>query len=251
MTTHACGIDVGGSGVKGGLVDLETGQVIGEIAKVATPHPATREAVTEACAQVAEMLNLPEGTPVGISFPAPIVHGEIPFMANLDQGWVGANIKQIMSERLNRPVTVLNDGDAACVGEWAFGAAKGIPGTVIVTTLGTGIGAGMVVNGRLVPNLELGHLEVDGHDAETRASARVKTEENLSWEEFAARLQRYYSTLEKLTWPDLIVVGGGVSENADKFLPLLDLRTRIVPATLENTAGIVGAAWVAREATQE
>lgn len=242
MSQRACGIDIGGSGVKGGLVDLATGEVIGDVVSVVTPTPATREAVIDACREVVERLSLEPATPVGISFPAPIVHGSIPFMANLDQEWVGTNIDELMAASLGHPTTVLNDGDAAALGEWAFGAAHNVQGTVIVTTLGTGIGAGIVVNGALVPNLELGHLEVDGYDAETRASARVKREENLSWEEWAKRLQRYYSTVEKLFWPDLIVVGGGVSENADKFLPLLDLRTPIIPAVLENRAGIVGAA---------
>lgn len=245
----ACGIDVGGSSVKGGLVDTSTGELIDQVVSVSTPEPATRDAVVDACRQVVEALGTGREARVGISFPAPIVHGEIPFMANLDQEWVGTRIDELMSRALGRTATVLNDGDAAALGECAFGAAKDVPGTVIVTTLGTGIGAGVVVDGALVPNLELGHLEIDGFDAETRASARVKTVEGLDWPQFAERLQRYYSTLEKLFWPDLIVVGGGVSENADRFLPLLELRTRIVAATLENRAGIVGAAVEAAKRT--
>ena len=242
MPTHAVGIDIGGSGVKGGVVDQQTGRIVSQIIRVKTPQPSTPESVSDAIYDVLETLNVDQQTPVGISFPAPIVRGGIPFMANLDQSWVGIDIARMMSETLGHPTTVVNDADAAALGEVTYGAAKGVDGVVIVTTLGTGIGSGIVIDGKLFRNVELGHLEIDGYDAESRASARAKTEENLSWEEFAARLQRYYSHVEMLFSPDLFVVGGGVSENADKFLPLLALRTPIIPATLQNAAGIVGAA---------
>lgn len=242
MATIGCGIDIGGSGVKGALVDLDTGEFIGERIRIATPQPSTPEAVADVCRQIIEGLQVPEGVAVGISFPAPIVHGVIPFIANLDQSWVGVDINALMSERLGRPVHTLNDADAAGLGEVVYGAAQGVAGTVILTTLGTGIGSALVVDGVLVPNTELGHLEIDGHDAETRASSAQKTQQDLSWKKWAKRLQRYYSHVEMLFSPDLFVVGGGVSKNHEKFLPLLDLKAPIVPAALLNTAGIVGAA---------
>lgn len=248
MAKQACGIDIGGSGVKGGVVDLESGDVISDIVKVATPQPSTPESVTEACRQLVEQLNVSADVPVGISFPAPIVRGVIPFMANLDQAWVGQNVNELMEAKIGHPTVVVNDADAAALGEAVYGAAKGVDGVVIVTTLGTGIGTGVILNGQLLPNTELGHLEIDGHDAEKRAAASVKTAEDLTWEQFAERLQRYYEHVEMLFSPDVFVVGGGVSENADKFLPLLNLRARIIPATLQNTAGIVGAALAAKGA---
>ncbi len=228
MRQVGCGIDIGGSGVKGALVDLGTGEFIGERVRIPTPMPATPEAVAGVCRQIIDALEVEPGTPVGVSFPAPIIHGTVPFMANLDQSWVG-----------------LNDADAAGLAEVAFGAAKGVSGTVIVTTLGTGIGSAVIVDGTLVPNVELGHLEIDGHDAEKRASSAQKELQDLSWKKWAKRLQRYYSHVEMLFSPDLFVVGGGISKKHEKFLPLLDLRTPIVPAALLNTAGIVGAAYAA------
>ncbi|MCI1896258.1 MAG: ROK family protein [Ancrocorticia sp.] len=242
MAQRACGIDIGGSGVKGGVVDLETGAIIGNIAKVVTPQPSTPTSVIEACHDVMTQLDVPADVPVGISFPAPVVHGTIPFMANLDQAWVGVDIASLMEQRIGHRVAVVNDADAAALGEATFGAAKGVGGVIIVTTLGTGIGSGVILDGKLLPNTELGHLEIDGYDAEKRAAASIKTAEDLTWEQYAARLQRYYSHVEMLFSPDLFVVGGGVSENAGKFLPLLKLRTPIIPAMLRNTAGIVGAA---------
>ena len=246
MATKACGIDIGGSGVKGAIVDIETGELLTDIAKVVTPEPATPASVTGAVADVAIQLEVPQDMRVGVSFPAPILHGKIPWMANLDQSWVGVEINEYMSQHLNRTVTVINDADAATIGEGFYGAGAGRDGTVIMTTLGTGIGVGVLVDGKLVPNLELGHLEIDGVDYETKAAARWRTIEDLSWEEYAARLQKYYGTLEKLMWPDLIMVGGGVSENADKFLPLIELQNaEIIPAILRNKAGIAGAARAA------
>ncbi|MBD3689726.1 ROK family protein [Nanchangia anserum] len=242
MTSYAIGIDIGGSGVKGALVNAHTGTLESDVHTVATPYPATPQAVLDACARVVELIGGPEDAPIGISFPAPIVHGRIPFMANLDQEWVGITITDLVSERLNRHTVVVNDGDAAAIGEYTFGAAADVDGVVVVTTLGTGIGSGIVVNGTLVPNTELGHLEIDGNEAEKRASAKVKTDENLDWEQYTQRLQRYYEHVEMLFSPDLFVIGGGISENADKFIPNLKLRTPVRCAGLRNTAGIVGAA---------
>lgn len=243
--TLACGIDIGGSGVKGALVDVSTGELVSSFVSVETPRPATLETVSRACRTLCQELDVQKDIPVGISFPAPIQHGRIPFMANLDKSWVGCHIHEEMGAILGRSITAVNDADAAALGEAHFGAAAGVEGEVIVITLGTGIGSGVVIDGVLVPNVELGHVEIDGYDAETRASARVKTLENLGWEEYAARLQRYFSHIEMLFSPDLFVVGGGISENHEKFLPLLSLRTPIVPAQLQNRAGIVGAAWAA------
>lgn len=249
MTTVACGIDIGGSGVKAALVDLGTGEFIGERIRIATPKPATPEAVAEVCRQLLEQLNVGPEIPVGIAFPAPVIHGVIPFMANLDDSWVGVDVNALMDSVLGRDVVPLNDADAAGLAEIAYGAAKGVEGVVIITTLGTGIGSAIVVDGTLVPNTELGHLEIDGYDAEKRASSGQKTLQDLSWKKWAKRLQRYYGHVEMLFSPDLFVVGGGVSKNHEKFMPLLKLKTPMVPAKLFNTAGIVGAAWYAASKT--
>ena len=238
----ACGIDIGGSGVKGALVDLETGEFVGERVRIDTPRPSTPEAVAEVCRQIIERLGVEPDVPVGITFPAPIVHGSVRFMANLDKSWEGVDVNELMTRVLGRRSYALNDADAAGLAEVAYGAAKGVRGTVIVTTLGTGIGSAVIVDGTLVPNTELGHLEIDGHDAESRASSRQREIHDMSWKKWAKRLQRYYGHVEMLFSPDLFVVGGGVSKKHDKFLPLLDLRAPIVPAKLLNTAGIVGAA---------
>jgi len=245
MSAHACGIDIGGSGVKGALVDLDTGEFVGERVRIDTPTPSTPDAVAQTAAAVLDRLGVGADVPVGITFPAPIIHGVVAFMANLDQSWTGADVNELMMRHLGRPVTALNDADAAGLAEVAFGAATGVSGEVIVTTQGTGIGSAIIVDGTLVPNTELGHLELDGHDAESMASAGQKTLQGLSWEEWAQRLQRYYSHVEMLFSPDLFVVGGGVSSNHAKWMPLLHLKTPMVPAKLFNTAGIVGAAYEA------
>ncbi|MFJ3407347.1 polyphosphate--glucose phosphotransferase [Promicromonospora sp. NPDC090134] len=245
MADLAFGIDIGGSAIKAGRVDLGSGSVQTRLSHVATPMPSTPEAIIAAMDRLLDLHGVSSTMPVGISIPAPVVHGVVPSMANLDQKWTGVDVPTLVEARLGHPVTVVNDADAAALGEVGFGAAKGVAGTVIVTTLGTGIGSGVVVDGRLVPNVELGHLEIDSFDAETRASARQKNTENLSWEQWAARLQRYYSHVEKLFSPDLFVVGGAISEQSAHFLPLLDLRTPIVPAVLRNRAGVIGAALAA------
>jgi len=169
--------------------------------------------------------------------------------ANIDPAWIGTDARSLLSDKLGRPVTVVNDADAAGLGELQFGAAHNAGGLVLVSTLGTGIGSALFYKGVLIPNSELGHLEIDGHDAEQRAASSVKEDKNLSWQEWADRLQRYYSHVEDLFWPDLIVVGGGVSRKSDKFLPLLRLRAPIVAAQLQNSAGIIGAAWLACNST--
>lgn len=248
MTQIACGIDIGGSGVKSALVDLSTGEFVGERIRIETPKPATPDAVAEVCRELLDRLEVGPQIPVGVAVPAPVIHGVVPFIANLDPSWANVNVNELMERHLGRPVHTLNDADAAGIAEVAYGAAKDVSGTIILTTQGTGIGSAIIVNGVLVPNTELGHLEIDGHDAEKRASAGQRTLQELSWKKWAKRLQRYYSHVEMLLAPDLFVVGGGVSKNHEKFMPLLDLKTPMVPAKLLNTAGIVGAAhWAAHQ----
>ncbi|MDP9407548.1 MAG: ROK family protein [Actinomycetota bacterium] len=249
MEGQGFGIDVGGSGIKGAPVDLITGVLRGDRHRIPTPQPATPDAVAGVVAEVVDHFGW-DG-PVGVTFPAVVTHGVTRTAANVDPSWVDADARSIFEQATGRPIVVVNDADAAGLAETEFGAAKGRPGVVIVTTLGTGIGSALVVDGRLVPNTELGHLEIDGYDAEKRASDAARDREDLSWQEWATRLQRYYSVLEALFWPDLFVVGGGVSKKAAKFLPLLELRTPIVAAGLRNEAGIVGAAMLAaQEAAQ-
>ena len=190
-------------------------------------------------------------SPIGVTIPGVVQHGVVKTAANIDKSWIGCEIEKLLEDRLQHDVVVVNDADAAGVGELEFGAAKGHEGLVILTTLGTGIGTAIFNRGVLVPNSELGHLEIDGVDAETVAASSAKTREDLSYEEWAERLQVYYRRLEDLLWPDLIVVGGGVSKDSDEFLPLLDLRTPIIPATLKNKAGIIGAAVLATRVQDE
>ena len=242
------GIDIGGTGIKGAPVDLATGEFVTDRLKIKTPKPATPEAVAEVVGEIANHFADSLGDdPIGIAIPAVCQRGVARSAANIDPSWVDTDVDALFTERLGRPVHVVNDADAAGVAEVRYGAAKDVPGLVILTTLGTGIGSAFLLDGKLMPNSELGHLEIDGHDAEQRAAQSAKERENLSYPEWAKRLQRYYSHVEGLFWPDLFVVGGGISKSSDKFLPLLDLRTPIIPAELRNSAGIVGAAWLARE----
>ncbi len=242
----ALGVDIGGSGIKAAPVDLLAGEFRAERVRLATPQPATPAAVAPVVAQVlAGFTDVPADAPVGITFPAVVQHGITRTAANVDPSWIGTDAEALFSDALGREVQVVNDADAAGYAEAAFGAAKGVKGVVVVTTLGTGIGSAIIVDGKLVPNTELGHLEIGGHDAEKKAADSARERHDLSWQQWAKRLQRYYSHLEDLLWPDLIVVGGGVSKKHEKFLPLLDLRTPIVPAGLLNDAGIIGAASLA------
>ena len=245
-THHPLGIDIGGSGIKGAAVDLARGQFATDRLRFDTPKVSSPAAVADIVAQIAGHFAGDIGdSPVGVTLPAVVTNGVVRTAANIDPAWIGTDARKLLSDKLGRSVTVVNDADAAGVGELHFGAARNASGLVLMTTLGTGIGSALLYNGVLVPNSELGHLEIDGHDAEDRASANVRDEKNLSWQEWAERLQRYYSHIEDLLWPDLIVVGGGVSRKADKFLPLLHLRAPIVAAQLANSAGIIGAAWLA------
>lgn len=241
---HPLGIDFGGSGIKGAPVDLESGDFASDRMRIDTPQPATTDAVAEVMRQLVAGFPASDA-PIGVTVPGVVRHGVVLSAANIDDTWIGTDADALFTEATGRDVHVVNDADAAGLAEVRFGAARGQDGLVIVTTLGTGIGSALVYDGVLVPNSELGHLEIGGEDAETGAAASVRERLDLDWEEWAERLTRYYRTLEKLFSPELFVVGGGVSRKADRFLPLLDIRTPIVPATLENRAGIVGAALYA------
>ena len=241
MTAHAIGIDFGGTGIKAAPVSLDTGEPPSEERhRIDTPKKSTPEAVGEIMAQLCD--SFPESTgPVGVAVPAVVRRGVVLSAANIDKSWIGVDADALLTDRLDRPVHVLNDADAAGHAEMQYGAAQGRDGLVIVTTLGTGIGSALLWNGVLLPDSELGHLEIDGHDAEKQAATSAREREGLSWEEWAKRLTIYYRTLEKLFCPELFVVGGGVSKKAEKFLPLIEIETEIVAATLKNNAGIVGA----------
>jgi polyphosphate glucokinase len=246
QNTAVLGIDIGGSGIKGAPVDLIAGDFAADRLRIATPQPSTPEAVADVVARIVDHFShLIGDSPVGITIPAVVTHGVVRLAANIDPSWVGTSAADLFAQRLGRPVVLVNDADAAGVAEAKFGVAKGNDGIVLLTTLGTGIGSALIHHGVLVPNTELGHLEIDGYDAEKRAAASIRTAENLSYAEYVPRLQRYYEVVEKLFWPDLFVVGGGVSKDADQFLPYLKLQTPIVPAALRNRAGIIGAAWLA------
>ncbi|MGW6458197.1 polyphosphate--glucose phosphotransferase [Streptomyces sp. NPDC055078] len=239
------GVDIGGSGIKGAPVDLERGELAQERHKVLTPHPATPDAVADGVAEVVKHFAWPG--PVGITFPGVVTGGVTRTAANVDKGWIDRDAAGLLSDRLGgAPVTLLNDADAAGVAEMTFGAGRGRKGTVMMLTFGTGIGSALFVDGRLLPNTELGHLELHGRDAETHASTKAKDDEDLSWQHWAHRVQKYLAHVEMLFSPELFVIGGGVSRKAEKFVPLIKgIRAEIVPAELQNNAGIVGAAMAA------
>jgi polyphosphate glucokinase len=240
------GIDFGGSGIKGAPVDLAKGEFAEERVRIDTPQPSTPDAVAKVFADLLARFPDSDG-PVGVTVPGVVVKGVVQSAANIDKHWVGEDADELFTEATGRDVHVVNDADAAGLAEVRYGAAKGRHGLVIVTTLGTGIGSALVYDGVLVPNSELGHLEIDGHDAEKRAASSAREREDLSWHDWAKRLTAYYRKVEQLFSPELIVVGGGVSKKADQFLPLIDIRTEIIPAQLRNAAGIVGAALYATE----
>ncbi|MDD6373710.1 MAG: ROK family protein [Bifidobacteriaceae bacterium] len=245
-TAQAFGIDVGGSGIKGAPVNLNEGKFADERLRIPTPSVSTPEAVADVIKEILDHFDVQDGTPIGVSFPAPIKPGKpLDYMANLDQSWVGVDIHALIKERTGRTVTVVNDADAAGVGEAQYGAAKGRDGLVFLTTLGTGIGTAMIMDGVLVPNTELGHLTLKGIDAERYASDAARSREDLSWKKWGKRLTKYYQLLEHLFSPDIFVVGGGVSKRSEHFFPYIDITTPIVPAALLNDAGIVGAAYYA------
>lgn len=241
MTREAFGIDIGGTGLKGAPVDLDTGKLLAERLKIDTPHPSTPEAVADVVSQIVKHFGWTG--PVGATFPAVVKAGVVQTAANVDQAWIGTDAATLFSKSLGGvEVTVVNDADAAGLAEAKWGAAKAHRGVALLLTLGTGIGSALILDGTLVPNTELGHLTIRGKDAEDRASALVRENKELSWKKWAKALDEVLSEYEKILWPDLIVLGGGVSREPEKFIPLLKLRTKVVAAVLQNDAGLVGAA---------
>jgi polyphosphate glucokinase len=238
------GIDVGGSGIKGAPVDVSTGELIAERYRIKTPKGAKPEPVAETVMQIVNYFDW--NGPIGIGFPAPIKGGVAMMAANISEKWVGINADVLFSKATGCPCTTLNDADAAGLAEMEFGAGRGQPGTVIVLTLGTGIGTAIFHGGKLLPNAEFGHVEVDGHEAESRASDAARKHDDLSWEKFAKRFNRYLEVMETLFWPNLFIIGGGISKKSEKYLPLLTIETPVVPAQMLNEAGIIGAALAAR-----
>jgi polyphosphate glucokinase len=235
--------DVGGSFVKAGLVDVDRGGLAGDVVRRATPADAAPDAVMDLLAEMAR--ELPSEGPVGLAFPSVAKRGVAWTAANIDSRWIGTDARALLESRIGRPVAFLNDADAAGVAEMTLGAGRGRDGTVMVLTLGTGIGTAIFVDGRLLPNTELGHLEVRGQEAEHRASARVRAEQGLSWPAWAAAVNEVLAAYHALLWPDVFIIGGGVTENWEHFGPLLMSRAEIVPAHFRNDAGMIGAAMAA------
>ncbi|MDV7244980.1 MULTISPECIES: polyphosphate--glucose phosphotransferase [Rhodococcus] len=241
MTRTGFGVDVGGSGVKGGVVDLETGKLVGDRIKILTPQPSTPEAVADTVAEIVRQASW-DG-PVGITLPSVVTGGVARSAANIDKKWIGTDARALFSEALGgRSVTVLNDADAAGIAEDALGAGRDAKGVIILLTFGTGIGSAILHNGVLLPNTEFGHMEVDGKEAEHRAASSVKEDKDLSYKEWAVEVSRVLTRFEDLLWPDLFIAGGGISRKHEKWIPHLTNRTTVVPAALLNSAGIVGAA---------
>lgn len=239
------GIDIGGSGIKGAPVNTLTGEMTTERYRVPTPQPSTPEAVADAVAEVVRYFKW-QG-PIGCTFPAIIKEGVAYSAANVDPAWIGTDVQRLIQGKTNCPVLVLNDADAAGLAELIFGAGRNKTGTVIMLTLGTGIGSAIFLNGALLPNTELGHLEIRGKIGEHRASDKVRSDRQLSWKKWAKRVNEYLQRVEFLFSPDLFIIGGGVSKKYDKFFPYLELKAEIVPAQLRNDAGIIGAAIAAKD----
>jgi polyphosphate glucokinase len=234
------GIDVGGSGIKGAPVDTETGELLAERVRIKTPKPATPEAIVKTAVEVVRRSGL-DG-PVGCGFPAVIKGGVVRTAANIDKAVIGFDMQGRLEQELGSPVRVVNDADAAGLAEMRWGAGREEAGVVLMLTLGTGIGTSLFIGGRLLPNTELGHIEVRGEEAEHRASDGARKREDLSWKEYAGRLDEFLHRIEDLLWPDVIVVGGGISKKSERFFPHLTARTRVVRAEMLNEAGIAGAA---------
>jgi polyphosphate glucokinase len=241
------GIDVGGTGIKGAPVEVRTGKLLHDRHRVLTPHPSTPDAVAETVAEVADAFDTTG--PVGCTFPGVIRDGVARTAAHLGAEWIGTSVRDLLQERLGRPVTVVNDADAAGMAEMAFGAGRGRKGLVVMVTVGTGIGTALFHDGVMIPNTELGHLEVRGKDADTYASDATRDAKGLSWKRWAKRLDRYLEQLEKVLSPEVVIIGGGVSRHPERFLPSLRRSCEVVPAMLDNTAGIVGAALASARAT--
>jgi len=246
------GIDVGGSGIKGAPVDLARGSFAAKRMRIDTPNPSTPEAVAAVIDQIVDHFDDVRGdSPIGVTIPGVVTHGMVRSAANIDKSWLDFDAEPMLEKVLGHDIVLVNDADAAGVAELHYGAAKGQKGLVILTTLGTGIGTALIYDGVLVPNSELGHLELDGYDAESRAAASVRDEHGMSYKKWAKRVNDYMQHVERLFTPDLFVVGGGVSKDSDKWLHYLDLKAPVKPAQLLNDAGIVGAAIAAVERISE
>jgi len=241
---HALGVDIGGSGIKAAPVDLSTGTLTAERVKLDTPHPSLPDAVA---AVVRELVTGFSWTgPIGVTFPGVVMDGVIKSAANVDKSWIDTDARALFGQATGQAVNVINDADAAGLAEMKFGAGVGQKGTVLMLTLGTGIGSALFIDGILVPNTEFGHIEIRGREAEKRASELVREEHDLSWGKWAGRVDEYLEHMEQLLSPKLFIIGGGISKKSDKFLPrLTGLRAKVVPAAMLNDAGIVGAAMAA------
>ena len=248
----AIGVDVGGSGIKAAVVDVESGRLRSERIRVATPMPSTPDAVLASVARLVKRLarssGLGDATPVGIGLPGVTIAGHLITAANIDPSWVDFPVVERMGRLLKRPVSIINDADAAGIAEMRFGVGKDKPGVVIFLTLGTGVGSGVFNDGVLVPNTEFGQMEIRGRAAEKRSAAAARVKRGLSWKAWTADLDEHLDRIHQLMWPNLMILGGGVSKNADRFIPRLTVRCPVVPAQLRNDAGIIGAAIVAAEA---
>jgi polyphosphate glucokinase len=247
----AIGVDVGGSGIKAAVVDIESGRFRSERIRVATPSPSTPEKVNASIGRIVRRLvkstGISEAAPVGVGLPGVAIDGRLVTAANIDAAWVGFPIADKLGKVLKRQVSIVNDADAAGIAEMRFGVGAGRPGTVIFLTLGTGVGSGVFVDGILVPNTEFGQMEIRGRPAERRSASAARTRKGLSWKAWAMDLDEHLQRIEDLMWPSLFILGGGVSKNGDKFIPRLSRRTPVVAAELRNDAGIIGAAIVAAE----
>ncbi len=238
--TLGFGIDIGGTGMKGAIVDLDRGELHSDRYRIPTPQPSTPEAMCTVVRKIVEHHQWTEQ--LGVCFPGIVHHGVVRSAANVDKSWLDVDANAIFSEAAGQPVHMMNDADAAGIAEIVYGAGQGVDGTVLILTFGTGIGSALFIDGVLVPNTEFGHIELGGHDAEQKAAASARDREDLSWKHWARRVEKYLAHIEMLMSPDLIIVGGGASKHADRWLPKIDIRTKIVPAVLANNAGIVGAA---------
>ncbi|MFM1994887.1 MAG: hypothetical protein RLZZ610_404 [Actinomycetota bacterium] len=245
--SKSIGIDIGGTGIKGAFVNTKKGVLIGDRLRFDTPNGATPEEVVEKVREIVSQLDADEDTPIGICFPAIIKDGYTLSAANVSDQWIGVNAQKLFSKSLGRKVVLLNDADAAGVAEIKYGAGQERKGVVLMVTLGTGIGTALFMNGKLIPNSELGHLEIGGVDYESMASFSAKEREGLTFAQWAKRLETYFSHVDRLLSPDLIIIGGGISKQHDEFLPLINSKVKLVPAESKNNAGIIGAAYIARK----
>lgn len=253
MTDHpiAVGVDVGGSGIKAGVVDIATGKLVSERLRVPTPTPSTPEVVSAAIGRLVRRLvksaAIPDDAPVGVGLPGVAMGGRLLTAANIDPAWVDYPVAEKLSKAIKRQVSIVNDADAAGIAEMRFGVGAGKRGVVIFLTLGTGVGSGVFTDGVLVPNTEFGQMEIRGRPAERRSAAAARVRRGLSWKAWAADLDEHLERIEDLMWPTLMILGGGVSKNGDRFIPRLHRRAPVVVAELRNDAGIIGAAIVAAE----